>query len=236
METMNVEQAVFASSDRGSIKGYQLISKSSGLDRASRIELCRWAPTRLPSDNPSHWTLNCFPISNNSFAITRTVLGGPEYSGRGGTEVVTLFLVLRDEQFAAYGFNPIAVARTAMGIGWLRLPLDKSCAQLPPATLPIRSIAESRNSVGKIDDCVVDEVVELLDDSRRVAVGGLDQPLDFVDCLISRMPAESRKCFSFTTGLSASVNRPFQAHFFSSDDSPNKQTLDSQGIQYLSAT
>jgi len=235
METMNVEQAVFASSDRGSMKGYQLVSKSSGLDRASSAELSRWSPTRLSGDNLNHWILNCFPICNNSVAITRTVFGGPEYSGRGGTEVVTMLLVLHDEQFAAYGFNPVAVARTAMATGYLRLPLDMTQTLLTPVELPRRPITVRRDCGENVDEQVIEKVAKLLDDSHRVAVGGVDQPLDFVDCLVSKMPAESRRHLSFTTGLRPSVNRPFQVHLYSSMESRDKQFLASQDILLINA-
>ena len=119
IDTTVVDQAVFASSDRGRIKGYQLVSASSGVDRACSQELCRWAPTQFPTDDPDTWTINFFPVSRDLFAVTRTVLGGPEYSGRGGMQVVTLILLLRDDQFAAYGCNPIAVAKNSVDAGVL---------------------------------------------------------------------------------------------------------------------
>ena len=80
MSSMNVEQAVFASSDRGSVKGYQLVAKSQGIDRACSQELCRWAPTQMRSDDTSEWTINYFPVSDDSVAITRTVLATDDES------------------------------------------------------------------------------------------------------------------------------------------------------------
>jgi hypothetical protein len=128
--TTRVEQAIFASSDRGSVKGYQLVAKSSGVDRATSQELCRWAPSQIPSSDPSQWTINYFPVSDDFVAVTRTVLGGPEYSSRGGTQVVTLILILRDEQFLSYGCNSILVAKTALAMGCLKLPSEMTCEQL----------------------------------------------------------------------------------------------------------
>ncbi len=122
--TMKVEQAVFASSDRGRMDGYQVIAKSSGVDSRACKELCRWAPTRAPSHDPKKWTINYYPVSDDSIAVTRTVLGGPEYSCRGGTQVVTMILLLHNEQFISYDCNSIAVARTALMLGYLRLPLE----------------------------------------------------------------------------------------------------------------
>jgi hypothetical protein len=239
METIKLEQAVFASSDRGRMKGYQLVSKSPGVDRESSQELCRWAPTQIPSDNPANWTINYFPISDETVAVTRTVLGGPEYSGRGGTQVVTLILLLTNEQFDSYSYNPIVVAKTAMAMGYLKLPMDMACEQLPLAELPTIPLVDPWNSRDEREQDsyrqLLDEVTELLMDSRRVAVVGLQKPIDAVERLVPRLTPEARRNFSFTTGLSPAVRRPFQAHFLSDSDVTKKRTLDAQSIIRVTA-
>lgn len=124
MNGLRVEQAVFTSSNRDRMKGYQSVAKSAGIDRRLSQEIGRWAPTRNSSENPDAWTLNCYPLANDFFAITRTTLGGPEYSGRGGTQVDTVILALRNEQLEPYRFNAVTLCRTAMRC--LKLPLDRS--------------------------------------------------------------------------------------------------------------
>lgn len=238
--TIAVEQAVFASSARGSIKGYQLISKSSGVDRTCSQTLSRWAPTRVPSDNPDHWTINYFPVSDDSAAVTRTVLGGPEYSSRGCLQVVTMILVLQDQQLASYDFNPIAVSETAMAMGCLKLPLDTAREQLPQATLPSRPIVERKVGTDREADShgygqLLDEIENLIKDARRIAVIGLPNPFDAVNRLVSRLSVETRRDFSFTTGLPPSVRRPFQAHFLPTVDAMTKRALDSQNIVRVNA-
>lgn len=240
-DIMKVEQAVFASSDRGSVKGYQLVAKSGGVDRACSQALCRWAPTQFPSDDPDHWTINYFPLSDDLVAVTRTVLGGPEYSGRGGTQVVTLILVLANEQFLSYGCNPIAVARTAMTMGSLKLPLDMAREQLPQATLPSRPIVEpslmgNRESDDDGFSQLLKEVTDLLRDGRRVAVVGLSDPMEAVVRLLPRLSHEARRSFSFTTGLAPAASRPFQAHFLSDVDLTRQRTLVSQNIVRVDAS
>ena len=236
METMHVDQAVFASSNRGSVKGYQLVSKSSGIDRACGRVLSRWVPTRVLSEDLDQWTLNHFPVSNDLFAVTRTVFGGPEYSGRGGTQIVTLFLLLNHEQFELYGFNPISVARTAMAMGWLRLTLETTHEQLPQATLPIRPITETDSSGDHTDGELLEEIASHLVNARRVGVIGLADPVGAVGRLVPRLSEESKKNFSFTTGLAPSIHRPFQAHFFSSTAMHSEQTLSSRDLVYIHAS
>lgn len=236
---MNVEQAVFASSNRGRVNGYQVVAKSPGVDRRICQELCRWNPTRPPSNDPTHWTINYFPISDDLIAVTRTVLGGPEYSCRGGMQVVTLILLLTNEQFESYQCNSITVARTAMMFGYLRLPLQMSCEQLPLARLPDRPIIDLPFPLeaGHHDayDDLLDEVTDLVQQARRVAIVGLPRPIEAVERLLPKLTAEVRREFSFTTGLAPSVGRPFQAHFLSEVDATRRRTLDSQQVVCLSA-
>ena len=174
MELMKVEQAVFGSSDRGRMQGYQLVSRSAGVDKAASQELSRWAPTQVPSPNPDHWSINFFPVGDDRVAVTRTVLGGPEYSARGGTQVVTLILLLNSEQFAAYSHNPVSVARTAMAMGYLRLPLDMNSEWIPEAELPCEPLVDPVAPEYLDDDdpyCqLLIELTDLLSNARRVAV------------------------------------------------------------------
>ena len=231
---INVEQAVFASSSRGRVTGYQVVAKSLGVDRRTCQELCRWNPTQMPSNDPDHWTINYFPISDDWVAVTRTVLGGPEYSCRGGTQVVTLILLLTNKQFESYGCNSIAVARTAMMFGYLRLPLQLDSDQLPTARLPEGPIIDQSFplAAGHQDayDDLLDEVSYLVLQARRVAVVGLQRPIEAVERLLPKLSFEERRDFSFTTGLAPSLSRPFQAHFLSEVDVSKRRTLDSQQV------
>jgi hypothetical protein len=236
MNCLHVEQAVFTSSNRGRIKGYQLVSKSAGIDRSLSQELCRWAPTRSSSENSEVWSLNCFPLANDFFAITRTTLGGPEYSGRGGTQVVTMILALRNEQLEPYDFNAVAFTRTALAMGYLKLPLDLECEQLPLATLPAFPLnrtpfdADLSNSRS---DALIEKASDLIDAGHRVAIVGLIDPMLYVDHLIEKLSIDERRRFSFTTGLAPSVQRPFHAHFFPSIDAATQHALQSQNVVIL---
>ncbi|QDT08170.1 hypothetical protein [Planctomycetes bacterium K23_9] len=234
MNTINVQQAIFASSDRGSMKGYQLVAKSDGIDRWTSQELCRWMPSRAASDDPNDWSINYFPIKEDCFAITRSVLGGPEYSGRGATQLVTLILLLSDSQFALYSYDPISVANTAMAMGLLRLPLEMRCSELPMASLPDAPLLAPTQKAGEPtcqrEQHMLDELTSLIDQSRRVAVVGRVDPIKAVSCLMPRLSSRARREFSFTTGLPPAVRRPFQAHFLTSVDKTNRRNLETQQI------
>ncbi len=233
--TMPVQQAVFASTDRGTIKGYHLVAQSGGIDTATALELTRWAPTQLPSDAPENWTISSWTLQNGSIAVARTVYGGPEYSNRGGTQVVTLFLILTETQFYAYDYDAVSVVSTALTLGYLRLPSDMRHDTLSPVQLPDRPIIDPKSSIRK-QRCS-DQVESLLSDvttvvacAGRVAVIGFADPVDALRRMIAKMTPEQRRTFSFTTGLSPSIRRPLQTHFYARPDVARQRALESQEI------
>jgi len=232
MRALEIDQAIFASTDRGLVRGYQLVARSAGVDAACGQTLCRWSPTQLPLEI-DQWALSFFRVSETAVAVARSLWGGPEYSGRGGAEVVTVSLILRDEQFAAYGCDPLAVAATALTIGLLRLPLDMTPAQLPHASLPSAPLVAPRltpdEDAGENGQSV-DAVVKLILQQRRVAVVGPVDPWKVIKRVLPKLPQAARRRFSFTTGLSPAHSRPFQLHFLASADTATDRSLRSQGV------
>ena len=235
-----VKQAVFASSDRGQVKGYQLVGQSAGIEQRDTLELTRWAPTQLPSDASDRGIVSAWRLESGRTAVARTVYGGPEYSNRGGTQVVTLFLLLEDEQLEMFDFDAISLARTAVALGYLRLPLDLRREQLPDVVLPehplVRPLAQrDQHAFVRPVAGLIDEVAKLVTSAQRVAVTGLADPIDAIELLIAKLPVAQRKRFSFTTGLSPSIRRPVQAHFYRHPESVRRRALESQDVVYLSA-
>lgn len=251
---MQVEQAIFTSADSGHMKGYQLVSRSPGIDRRLAQELCRWAPSHasLWSDGVKDWSLNFFPAGDDWVAITRTLYGGPEYSRRGGMQVVTMMLAMRVEQMAGYHCNPLAVAQTALALGHLRLQ-PSAAERLEPVTLPSRSIVPSgagvdegepggpgaaappASSTSRATPPLLAQVLDLLRGGERVAVAGIRDPLAAFGELIQCVPATERTRVSFTTGLKPSIRRAFRLHFLPRPDPSLRRSLTSQGIHCVPA-
>jgi hypothetical protein len=237
---MQVEQAVFASTDRGNVQGYQLIAKSAGVGSEVALELTRWSPTQLPSDSSERGTISSFRLPDGTVVIARTVYGGPEYSNRGGIQVVTLFLLLRKDQMQGYSHDPTAVVRTALALGHLRLPLDMRRDRLLQVQIPTQPLFRSETQRQTTSDrrssgALIDEIVALIRASERVAIVGLSDPMDAVESLISKLSVTQREKFSFTTGLSPSIRRPLQAHFYHYPDAVRRRTLQTQDVICLNA-
>ncbi len=241
MNTLSVEQAVFASSDHGRMKGYHLVAKSAGIDAAIGQELCRWAPTQFPIHDAERWTINYYPLGDDQVAVTRTVLGGPEYSGRGGTQVVTLILLLDKQAFSAYQCNAISVAKHALALGALCLPLTLAHDGLPTVELPSQPIIDpGMGPPGTADGNREDHewlthVLDLLNQSQRMAVVGLADPIQTLSQWVGRLTPQQRWQLSFTTGLAPTAVRPFQLHFLETVDAAQQRTLDAQNIVRIDA-
>jgi hypothetical protein len=246
--TMQVEQAIFASSDRSSIKGYHLVAQSAGVDSEQAFQLTRWAPTQLPEDAPPEGAISCWTMDDETVVLTRTLFAGAEYSDRGGRQVMTLALLLRDAQFRAYDCQPISLWKTAFALGQLRLPRDSYRADLnrthlPAVTLPDRSLfpsmsSPSTDSLGghsfaPTHGGLINEIVSMIERGERFALIGSPDPLAFVTELMNRLSIDQRHTFSFTSGLSPSIRRPLQAHFFRHPNAERLQTLQSRGISCL---
>ena len=260
---MQLEQAIFTSSQRSRIKGYQLVCRSAGIDRNMAQELCRWSPSQLPdSADQNDWFLSVYPLSHGFTAIARTVWGGPEYSCRGGNRVVTLICLISTQQLAAYRNDPVLVASTALSLGHLRMPLEipRSLETLTLPDVPISGCSDSKSTnasrTGPVPDStpswapnlgagdlqsaspnasLIIGTAELVNTGQRVALIGVEQPLDFLRELLPQLGGEIRTSLSFTTGLQPSSQRPFHMHFVSDVDMRLQASLDGQGIRLLHA-
>ena len=227
---MLVEQAIFTSLRSRRSQGYHLVASSPGLDPQLARQLCTWGPSHasLLDDRPKAESLNFHPLSDDWYALSRTVYGGPEYSGRGGLQVFTHFLLLRSEQLSGYDNNPLVFARTARLLGNLRL-LANIPAHLPPVELPTRPL---KGCGSQLDRRVHlrDDVFRNLTLQHRIAVLGLPDPLPALAQILRDLSGEDRLNLSFTTGLKPSVHRSFRLHFVDSVDAQLHAQLSQQGI------
>jgi len=238
MKTIELPQAVFASADLGRMKGYQLVAKSDEIDRETAQELCRWSPSQLPGRDPGSWTLNCAKLDETRAVISRSVRGGPEYSRRGGNQTVTLMAIIDSNEFGSYNFNAYVFLQTALTLGYLRLPAVLPYGSLEPMVLPADPLIRSPDALHfqeehECEDDFLHDVLQRISAGQRLALIGLDNSLNFLSRLIPRMALESRMNFSFTSGLTPAVRRPFQLHFLDSIDPSLRRTLLSQQVKVI---
>lgn len=138
---MHVEQAIFTSARTRHAQGYHLTSRSPGITDDVARALSVWSPSHggLIDTAPVAVSLSYFPLASNRGVLARSVYGGPEYSDRGGLQIVTRMLVFGREQLAGYANNPLHLARIALALGHLRLS-GRLEPVLEPVELPDRTV------------------------------------------------------------------------------------------------
>ena len=244
---MQVEQITYGSLKRNRMKGYQIIGKSSGVDATIASEFCKWAPSHnsleYNSDQEAQdaWGLSFFALSDFYYGIARSVHGGPEYSGRGGFAVVTSALIVARKQLAAYEFHGVDLARTALALGNLILPLGED-QNLPQVVLTHRPISFPQPVSDFVDSTpaqlpghavnwIARETVSLLRDHRKVMIVGKCDPLPILTQMLDQLSVSERGETSFACGLKPSSRRDFRVQFTQELMSPKLQKeLERSGI------
>ena len=132
---MLIEQAIFTSTQTDRAEGYQLAGRSNGLSAADARELAVWGPSHdsLLEQPGEPASTNFHRLSSGSFCVSRTTLAGAEYSGRGGPQVYTQFLVVPPPLLARFSNNPFAILRAATASGALGVG-----EQIPEVLQPFR--------------------------------------------------------------------------------------------------
>ncbi|MEM6469131.1 MAG: hypothetical protein AAF802_06140 [Planctomycetota bacterium] len=244
---MQVERIHYGSADRQRMKGYQIIGKSAGIDGTLAGEFCKWAPSHSSleiaesQDEVDAWGLSYFPLGQTHVAIGRSIHGGPEYSGRGGLAVVTSALVMTRKQFAEYQFHAVDVARTAIALGYLTLPLNQEdvldAARMTgkPISLPMpqSDFMDQTEALlpSHVTRWVARETCSLLRDGRKLMIVGPCDPLPVLTTLLDELKPAERSGISFACGIKFSNRRDFRLQFtFESMTAKLRKELDRAGI------
>lgn len=211
---MWAEQAIFTSLHRRGREGYHLVARSPGVGDAEARALTSWAPSHgaLIVDPHNQVSVNFHPLPGGRFALSRTCAGPAEYSGRGGLQLYTHSLIVDEPTLEAVGFQPFALYREAMAMGYL-LYQPEPAEALEPVAL---SLLHPHRDAG----FWADQAARLALPAPSLLRGPLlsGQPLRFAyagdrialaECLIGSLAPDSVRCTSFSTSLIPSATRPF---------------------------
>lgn len=220
---MQLEQAIFTSTAAGAVQGYHLTARSAGVNEQLAAVLTQWGPSEgaLPEGSSAAESLQAFPALDQFVVISRTMYGGPEYSGRSGLQVVTMMLVVRQEEFQHFGGNAIELAELARARGMLRLrgSVSESLPTLRFPDRPASRFANTRRVLPPSDEQRMRAALERLRAGERVLVIGCQQPVVAIRSLIEAIPEGHRRRFSFSTGLRPSLQRPYQISMLPTQES-----------------
>ena len=207
-----VEQAIFTSIRGERMAGYQLTSRSSGIEEEVATQLSNWGPAHDSLESRlGRSSVNVFPVAEQQLCISFTQLAGAEYSGRAGGRVYTHCFVLDRDALAPFQFNPFPILRAFRGAGRTQ-PRREPPPTLDSFDLVGRSSATS-NTRCAVRTLLAEEICEklvwALAAGQPVFLAG-DEMLDSAVEAVLQLLDDDRGGVSFTTGLRISPRRPFQ--------------------------
>jgi hypothetical protein len=184
------------------------------VDATDAQALVQWAPSHgaLIVDGRNRTSVNFLPLPSGRFALSRTCHGPPEYSGRGGQQLYTHFLIIDDAALRNVGFQPFSLYRDAMALGYLLYQPDPS-ELLEPVSLsrlhPRRNAAFWADRAIELGLPPLAPLHERLESGHavRYAYAG-DRPA-LAECLVGILSPEAVRHTSFSTSLVPSSVRPF---------------------------
>jgi hypothetical protein len=156
--------------------------------------------------------VNFHPLPSGRFAMSRTCAGPPEYSGRGGHQLYTHFLIVDDTIMQAVGFHPFAIYRDAIALGYLLYQPDPR-EHLEPVRLS--QLHSPRNFAFWAEHAVglglppLEPLQKQLQSGHPIRFAYSGDRIALAECLIGLLPPEVVTHFSFATSLVPSLDRPF---------------------------
>ena len=231
--SMLVRQAIVSSRDPKLLQENELISRSVNIDDELGEALCRWSPSRNELAYGIRQSINFFQPDADTFALSRSVIGGIEDNRDGDREIVSRIILFDREQLSGYHNNIGLVAHVLGTNGRMILPTSVS-NELPMLEIPASAFLEKAEFSRPGFDCETERIVHALDIHRRVVIVGLNNPLPFICSFLADIPTSTRLDFGFATGLKIKDDRPFPIQFFPESDPALMQDLASRQVRTIS--
>lgn len=230
MATLSVEQAIFSSDNNDRMLGYQLVARSPGVSHEQARELTRWSPSHGSIMDPAVDTQCLIGFSfADHVAIGRSIYGLPEYSGRGGLQTVTQYLITTRQHLAGYGNDLWRFWMVARSHGLLQWNPDYQRGLSSPVMMKQWAGVDSPVPA-RARPQVVREAVSILLTGRRVAITGTDEPEPLVREILAAIPCQQRLEISVGYGLRPSVERPLRLQLFPDVDLDLRSRLSTEQV------
>jgi hypothetical protein len=211
---MWTDQAIFTSLARDGMAGYHVVARSEGVSDTDANALATWSPSHgaLIVDAANATSVNFHPLPGGRFALSRTLEGRPEYSGRGKKQLYTHALFLDLAALRQSEYQPIALYRHALSLGHFRYRPDPDPV-LKPVSL---SLLYTRRDVARLTERAKELKLPPLEVLRsKLAVGEpvrIASPGDRIalaECLLGLLDPDLIPGASFSTSLHYSSVRPY---------------------------
>jgi len=209
-----IEHAIFTSIRSSRNEGYHLAARSPGVLEGEAAELSQWGPGHESLyDECATWgAVSYHRLQSGRLCVSRTVLAGQEYSGRGGARVSTHSFLVPDAVMTRFANNPFRVMEALEAAG--RVCTAAPPRRLEPVPLVGRASAVNTRQLERVTDAIGAEKLATLlcaalrTPSMGTTATGPAAPL--FACLLDLVPPTHRLPFSFSTGLRVSARRPYR--------------------------
>jgi hypothetical protein len=208
------EQAIFTSLTRRGRAGYHVVARSPGLSESDTTSLATWSPSHggLIVDSANRTSVNFHPMPGGRFALSRSIAGPAEYSGRGGRQLYTHALIIDPIALRSVADHPLTLYRAVVPLGYFHYRADPE-PRLAPVRLPSTypqlensAWAERARALGLVG---LDRLGSRLGSGESIQIAHPGDRTALAECLFGLLPVEARRSVSFATSLLPSVVRPF---------------------------
>lgn len=220
MNIMKIRQAVIASNgSRGAGKN-KLVSRSEGIDQSLATKLCDASPGRQGLAFGHRESINFFQPQSDTFAISRSMIGGLESGRNGGRRVVTHIALLERHELTGYDNNIVTMYHVLRSMGELILRTTENeqlpMIEIPDQTLKMKNVCSRSNSQPPVD---FEKIAHAIEIHQQVVILDHQSPLVLMGEFMDSQPAEKRLDLSFSTGLVLEDEHRFNLQFFAEWDS-----------------
>ena len=214
---MPADQAIFTSMTRQGKSGYHIVARSPGVTESEANALATWSPSHggLALDESNRVSVNFFPLPSGRYALSRSLEGRGEYSGRGGKQVYSRAIFFSSEHLGAALYQPFRIYRDALSLGLLHYRAN------PPSVLPRVELSrfqfteESFEDSGEtlprgVDPGALDMLVSQLSAGQSVLFPHPGDRMALAEFIFGRLEPEAVLRTSLSTSLKPSSVRPFR--------------------------
>jgi hypothetical protein len=211
---VKVDQAIFTSLTRQGKSGYHVVARSPGVTETEAGAVATWAPSHgaLVVDAANRLSVNFHPLPGGRYALSRTIEGLPEYSGRGGRQVYTHVLII-DLNVLKRAGDPITLYHDAMALGRFHYRAEPSAALKPvelSLTFERRDESAWAARAKELGLPELDALRDKLSAGQSVKFPHQGDRLAVAECLIGSLSPEIMPMVSFATSLLPSSVRPYR--------------------------
>jgi len=230
---MIVEQATLRSDSRYHDGQAVLVAKSPGIDENLAARLGQWTPGcwDMPERQPD--CVHFYRPIKNKLVVSRSIHSHLGRGRNGHQTVLTSATVVETNQLEGYHHNAVLFANTMLSMGNLHLLADE-ILKLPSLEVPDGTFFTAEDCFAEMDPRRVDSISRAIEIHKQVAIFGVPNPLGFLGGFLGMLPNEQRLRTSFTTGSGLSKQRPFNLHFFATENADLKKELVQAQIRTIS--